>query len=237
MLKILLTSLIALFIVACTPPTQIIIKDVNQTKALKKSDILQITIPVREHGYQNFDTQVLSTQDAFDAFIKNIQEQDIVEEKIKKSSVWNQKENFIDSLTSNPIDFKNYNLLLYRMTEKSGSTVLSVEAPKGTHEDIIIELGRDDSEIKTDDMAYYALAYKVAKSVKTITFDNGLKKHTIKNTIIEVNEPKKDHDVPEACLEWYDGCNNCGRVGSGTEVVCTERHCVHYDQFRCIKWE
>jgi hypothetical protein len=237
MLKILFSSLITLFIVACTPPAQIIVKDVNQTKPLAKSDILQITIPVREHGYQNFDTQVLSTQTALDAFIEGIKKQGEAEHKVKKSSTWNQKENFIDSLTTNPIDFSKYNLLLYRITEKSGSTVLSVEPPKGTSTDGIIELGRDDPEIKTGDMAYYALAYKVAKSVKTITFDNGLKKHTIKNTMIEVNKPKKDHDVPEECLEWFDGCNDCGRVGSGTEVVCTEHHCEKYEQFRCTKWK
>jgi len=237
MLKILLSSLITLFIVACTPPANIIIKDINQTQPLNKSDILQITIPVREHGYQNFDTQVLSTQAAFDAFIQTIQKQDESEEKVKKSSTWNQKENFIESLTSTPIDFKKYNLLLYRITEKSGSTVLSVEAPKGTNEHVIVVLGRDDPEIKTSDMAYYALAYKVAKSVKTITFDNGLKKHIVKNKMIELNKPKKDYDVPDECLEWYDGCNDCGRVGSGTEVVCTERHCVHQEQFRCTKWK
>ncbi|HHS92948.1 MAG TPA: hypothetical protein ENK82_06335 [Campylobacterales bacterium] len=237
MLKILLSTLITLFIVACTPPTNIIIKDTNHTEPLAKSDILQIPIPVREHGYQNFDTQVLSTQAAFDAFIEKIKKQDESGKKVKKSSTWNQKENFINSLTSSNIDFNKYNLLLYRITEQSGATVLSVDAPKGTNEDVIIDLGRDDPEIKTGDMAYYALAYKVAKHIKTITFDNGLKKHTIKNKMLEVNKPPEGATVPQECLEWYDGCNDCGRVGSGTEVVCTERYCVHRDQFRCTKWK
>lgn len=237
MLKVLFTALILLFVLACTPPKNILLQDHNSTASLAKSDILQITIPVREHGYQNFDTQVLATKAAFDAFVAKIKAQDSVDEKIKQYATWNQKENFLDSLMLNPIDFSKYNLLLYRMTEYSGSTVLSVEAPQGTAEHINIKLGRDEPTLSTGDMAYYALAYKVAKSVKTISFDNGIKKQTIQNIMIEVNEAPKDQDVPETCLEWYDGCNDCGRVGSGKEVVCTERHCQEYEQFRCIKWQ
>lgn len=225
MLRILLTSFVLFFLTACFSTSSIILSEKEKPAQLEKSTILKIAIPVREHGYSNFDTKVISSQNALDEFIANI--------SIQQS--WNKKENFIDSLTLYPIDFTKYNLLLYRMTEKSGTTVLSVDVPKGTNEHIIIEIGRDKPNIGTADMAYYALAYKVLKSVKDITFDNGLKKHLIKNKTLNIEE-KQTSDVPKACLEWYDGCNDCGRVGDADDVVCTERYCVHKDKFRCTKW-
>ncbi|CAA6807370.1 MAG: Unknown protein [uncultured Sulfurovum sp.] len=226
MLRLFLTSFILLFLTACMPSSSILISEKERPAGLDESSILKITIPVREQGYSNFDTQVLDTKEALETFLTTI----------KKQKNWNKKENFIDSLTLKPIDFQKYNLLLYRMTENSGSTVLSVDAPKGTKEHALIEIGRDKPNIGTADMAYYALAYKVAKSVKDITFDNGLKKHIIKNKSLNIEE-KKTTEVPKECLEWYDGCNNCGRVGDADDVVCTERYCVHKDKFKCTKWK
>lgn len=226
MLRILLTSFILLLLTACVSNSSLIISEPKKPVQLEESTILKIAIPVREHGYSTFNTQVISSQKAFDEFIANI--------SIQKS--WNKKDNFIDSLTLYPIDFTHYNLLLYRMTEQSGTTVLSVDAPKGDNKHIVIEIGRDKPSIGTADMAYYALAYKVLKSVKDITFDNGIKKHLIKNKSINI-EKKPVSNAPEACLEWYDGCNNCGRIGNTGDVVCTERYCVDKGKFRCTKWK
>jgi len=226
MFKIFLTSFILLVLTACFSTSSILIPEKKEPIELSESTILQIPIPVREHGYSNFDTQVLSSQDQFESFIA----------KVNKQKSWNQKKNFIDSLTLQPIDFKTHNLLLYRMTEKSGSTVLSVDAPKGDKKQITITIGRDKPDVGTADIAYYALAYSLAKNVQEIIFDNGLKKHSIRNKSLKLNA-KEQSDVPEACLEWYDGCNNCGRVGNAEDVVCTERYCVHKDKFKCTKWK
>jgi hypothetical protein len=224
MLKLLFTSFIFLFFSACSPSSSIILYEGEKPKELDKSTILKIPIPVREHGYNNFDTQVLTTQRELDTFISNV----------KKEKSWEKKENFISSLTLHPIEFKKYNILLYRMTESSGSTVLAVDVPKGTNEHIYIEIGRDKPHTETTDMAYYALAYKVAKSVKNITFDNGLKKHVIKNKFLNI---QKNTEVPKTCLEWYDGCNDCGRVGDDGDIVCTERYCIQNNKFKCTKWD
>ena len=181
MLKLLFSSFIALFFTACLTTSSILIPPTQTPEVLTESTILKITIPVREHGYSNFDTQVLSNQHALDTFITSIKEQ--------KS--WKQKDNFVSSLTSFPIEFKKYNLLLYRMTESSSSTVLAIDVPKGSTQHILIEIGRDKPNLGTTDMAYYALAYKVAKSVQDITFDNGLKKHVIKNKSLTIQKPKE----------------------------------------------
>ncbi|CAA6816906.1 MAG: Unknown protein [uncultured Sulfurovum sp.] len=227
MFRLLLTSFVFFFLTACVPASSILLTEQEKPAELDKTSILKITIPVREQGYGNFDTQVLDSQKALDNFIETTQ----------KQKNWNQKKNFIDSLTLAPIDFKQYNLLLYRMTENSGSTVLSVDVPKGTNEHILIEIGRDKPDMGTADMAYYALAYKVLKTVQDITFDNGLKKHIIKNKSLNIKEEPTTSTVPKECLEWYDGCNDCGRVGDADDVVCTERYCVHRDKFKCTKWK
>ncbi len=178
MLKIIFTSFISLYITACLSTSTILIPPTQPKPVLSQSTILKIAIPVREYGYRTFDTQVLTTNNEFNNFI----------EKVKKEKGWNQKENFLSSLTLYPIDFTKYNLLLYRMTESSSSTVLAVDIPKGTDEHIVIEIGRDKPNSGTTDMAYYALAYRVAKSVKDITFDNGIKKHVIKNRALRLLE-------------------------------------------------
>ncbi|CAA6807236.1 MAG: Unknown protein [uncultured Sulfurovum sp.] len=226
MLKLFFSSFIALFFTACLTSSSILLPTTKTPETLDKATILKIAIPVREQGYSNFDTQVINSQNSLDKFLATV----------KKQEYWNKQENFISSLTLYPIDFNKYNILLYRMTEGSGSTVLAVDVPKGTNKHILIKIGRDKPSIGTADMAYYALAYKVAKSVQDITFDNGIKKHTIKNKSLKIETEKKS-DVPKDCLEWYDGCNNCGRVGNVGNVVCTERHCVHKDEFKCTKWK
>ncbi|CAA6804672.1 MAG: Unknown protein [uncultured Sulfurovum sp.] len=224
MLRLFLSSLIALFFTACLSTSSILLAETKVPEKLDESSILQIAIPVREHGYSNFDTQVLSSNFELETFIATVEAQ--------KS--WNEKENFLSSLTLLPIDFKEYNLLLYRMTETSGSTVLAVDAPRGTNKHVLIEIGKDKPSMGTADMAYYALAYKVAKSVDDITFDNGIKKHVIKNKALNIQGKA---NVPKACIEWYDGCNNCGRVGTAGDVVCTERYCIQKGSFKCTKWK
>ena len=222
MLRLLLTF--TLLFTACTEKQMVIIDANPKPTELSIKTISKITIPVREHGYSNFKTQIIKTKDEFDTFIKNVKEQ----------KNWNKKENFLQSLQLNKIDFTNHNLLLYRITESSSSTVLAVEAPKGDSENITVKIGRDKPNMGTTDMAYYTLAYKVIKSVKTITFDNGTKKDVIKNSTIPANVNRDN--VPKNCLEWFDGCNNCGRVG-GDIPACTELSCTTYKKFKCTKWK
>ena len=192
MLRLLLTF--TLFFTACTK-TQIVLTDSESTlpKELSIKTISKIAIPVREHGYSNFKTQVIKTQKELNDFIADV----------KKQNNWNKKENFLQSLLLKDINFNEYNLLLYRITESSGSTLLAVDAPKGDSENITIKIGRDKPNIGTADMAYYTLAYKVIKTVNSVTFDNGTKKDVLKmnkttqyQKTTEPASPQKPDDAP-----------------------------------------
>ena len=178
MLKIIFILFIPLFFSACFTSSTIILPPSKVAEVLDKSTILKITIPVREQGYSNFNTQVLTSKLELETFISSV----------KKQRSWNKKENFINSLSILPIDFKKYNILFYRITESSSSTVLAVDVPKGTNKHVLIEIGKDKPSTGTTEMAYYTLAYKIAKSVQDITFDNGLKKHVIKNRALNIQK-------------------------------------------------
>jgi hypothetical protein len=168
MLRLLL--IITLFFTACTEK-HMVLKDVKPIdRELSIETISKITIPVREHGYRNFKTQVIKRKSELNNFIT----------QVKKQSGWNKKDNFLQSLLLKEIDFNRYNLLLYRITESSSSTVLAVDVPKGDDQNIVIKIGRDEPNMATSDMAYYTLAYKIKKNVNTITFDNGIEKDVIR---------------------------------------------------------
>ena len=223
MLRLLLTSTLLLLFTSCVENHILLDTGKPLPKALSTKVIAKIAIPVRENGYSNFTTQVIKSKKEFNTFI----------EKVKLQKGWDKKENFLESLRLKEIDFNQYSLLLYRITESSGSTVLAVDAPKGVGSQVFIKIGRDKPNVGTTDMAYYTLAYKVAKSIQNITFDNGIKKDVIK---IGSGSTSIAQDVPADCMEWFDGCNNCGRVGDGTPV-CTERACPSYQAFKCTKWK
>jgi len=225
MLRTIFLSSIILLFTSCIDLNNSIIlhPPTPKAKELNSKIIAKIAVPVREHGYSNFQTHVIKTQVSFDDFLR----------KIKQQEGWNKKENFFNSLLLNPMDFRNYNLLLYRITEGSGSTVLSFDVPKGDNNHVIINIGRNTPEMGTSDMAYYLLAYKVSKNVIDISFDNGIKK----SIIINRTSIHTQNNIPKKCLEWYDGCNSCGRVGTEGEPVCTEMACPTYGKFRCTKWK
>lgn len=198
MLRLILTSSLLLLFTACVHDTIVVDTPSKAPKSLNNHTIAKIAIPVREHGYNNFKTQVIKTQTELDHFV----------EEVKQQEGWNKKENFLETLLLKKIDFSYYNLLLYRITESSGSTILSVDAPSGNAKNITIVIGRDEPSMGSSDMAYYALAYKVAKSVSNITFDNGLKKSVIENS--EQQKPERDlsHHDSEQSLPHFPQTSN-----------------------------
>ena len=171
MLRFLLIFFVGLLFSACISNSLIVNDIKEEPKELSSQTISKIAIPVREQGYSHFKTQMLNSQKELDDFV----------EKIKLQTNWNKKENFLETLLLKQIDFSNYNLFLYRINMASGSTVLSVDIPLGNRNDITIKIGQDKPSLDTTETAYYALAYKVAKSVKTITIDNGTEKTVIEN--------------------------------------------------------
>jgi len=224
MLRLIFISLLSLFLASCAKDR--IILNTIEKKPLKELNIkriARIAIPVREQGYSNFDTTLISSQKEFNKFI----------EKIKLQKNWNNQDNFLNALKLKKIDFTKYNFLLYRITEASGSTVLLVDKPMGDEKSIIIKIGRNSKELGTKEMAYYALGYKISKSISKITFDRGVKKEVIKNSSSQTNST-----IPKNCLEWFDGCNSCSRTGTPeAPPSCTEKSCLKYEPFNCTKWK
>ena len=223
MFRSFLSFTLLLLFTACNPNSSILISQPPIKKVLDEDTIVRIPIPFKESGYSHITTKLYTSQKDFTTFL----------EKVKQQRYWQEraKTNFISSLKINPIDFTKYNLLIYTIKENSGSTKLTIDPPKGDNAHVEIDINRETKEIGTADMAYYALAYKIKKSVIDITFDNGIKKEIILNNNIQLGS---DGKVPKECLAWYDGCNNCSRMGK--DVVCTERYCVHHDKFKCTKW-
>ena len=131
------------------------------------------------------------------------------------------------------IDFGSENILFYRITEGSGSTHLSVGEAifSSSMDEVSIDIKRDVPEVGTDDMAYYALAYIVDKSIKKVTFDDKRQKVVIENK-------SSNMVVPQNCNAWFDGCNSCAKDTDGLEV-CTQRYCLVYrpQDFRCTEWK
>ena len=171
-----LLLILALFFTACNPPSSSIVISQPPTKEeLLPDTIVRLPIHFRANGYSKIKTKLYTTESDFTTFLN----------KVETENFWskdNQK-NFIGSLQINPIDFTKYNLLIYTMKESSGSTKLTIDPPKGDNAHVKIDINREiplKGKIDTN-MAYYALAYKVKKSVIDITFDNGVKKEIILN--------------------------------------------------------
>ena len=226
MFRFFLSFTLLLLFTACNPNSSILISQPPTKKVLDEDTIVRIPIPFKESGYSHITTKLYTSQKDFTTFL----------EKVKQQKYWQEraKTNFISSLKINPIDFTKYNLLIYIMAESSSANKLTIDPPKGDNAHVEININREtpkEGQRGTADMAYYALAYKIKKSVIDITFDNGVKKEIILNNNIQL---ASDGKVPKECLAWYDGCNDCMRKAQ--EVVCTERYCVHHDKFRCTKW-
>ena len=187
---------------------------------LAKRELVRIEVPFREHGYNNFNSRVIGSTKGFADFIKEVEQQ----------KNWNNKQDFLSQLQSESINFEKYNLLLYRLTEGSGSVALSPQAPEYTSDNqITVKIDRVAPEVGTADMAYYVLAYKFDKNYPIVIFDDGKQEVIIENIV-------SNHVVPKNCLTWFDGCNSCGRVDNN-EAVCTEMFCEVNDTFYCRKWE
>jgi hypothetical protein len=122
-------------------------------------DMSRLSILAREHGYSNFESMVIINQADLDSFVADVNEQDH----------WNNKAKFLNDLTSWQIDFSTHNLILYRNTETSGGTVVTLGEPLVENSAVTISVHRGPLGA-TDDMAYYCYAYKVSKLATSVTF-------------------------------------------------------------------
>ena len=150
----------------------------NEKNILKMDELVQrISAVERSHIYSDMKNQIINSEKELLTFL---------EESEKKYG----KNYFSKILKNEKIDFTKYNLMIYLHTETSGSVQVSVNKPYlDKDNNVIIPIdGKSDFGMQTDDMAYYGFIYKVAKSIKKVTFDNFLDGVTMKapSTIEEI---------------------------------------------------
>lgn len=138
-----------------------------QASPIKSMPVKTIAIPAREHGYRQFDSQIIYTQAQLNDFINRI--------SVVANPAWNNRDQFISAITEAAIDFSRDNLVLIRHTEGSGSVRLDVNEPIIQGGRVLFEIKRQAPAIRTADMAYYSFALVVAKAAASavdIKIDN-----------------------------------------------------------------
>jgi hypothetical protein len=119
-----------------------------------------VSIPVREHGYSNFETVVIGSSDELATFIST--------NSFQKMMEWNQRDKFLEAIKKADIDFRKESLVLIRDTEPSGSTIVSFGAPKLDSSVLICQIQRKVPAFGTADMAYYCFGVVVSKSIEKV---------------------------------------------------------------------
>jgi hypothetical protein len=176
MKKLLLVLILSALFIGCsqTEPTKTI--DIK-VKKIKSDLILKIPIHIKDNGYSNFKTKLITEQKELDKFIVDV----------KSQKKWQRKKNFLNTIDRANIDFSKNNLLFYRISEKSELIVLAVDIPTSIGKNITVVIGKErlkeklKKDIQTKGISEYALAYKVDKSAMDITFTDGDSNRTVVN--------------------------------------------------------
>jgi len=121
-------------------------------------DIKFLTLTPREHGYSNFETTVIESEEELRSLINEFNGQ----------TGWNEKDSILNQINSWDIDFNSSYILFYRHTEGSGSIGISIEEPIWVYSIPSISIQRDVPDDGTDDMAYYCFAFKVDRKYSEI---------------------------------------------------------------------
>ena len=124
------------------------------------SDMSRVNIPVREHGYSNLQNIVINSTIELNEYLQLIEQQ----------SAWNNKTEFVNVLKNENIDFGSMNLLIYLHTEGSGSIAVSLADPIWEGANAAVNVTRTVPNIGTADMAYYAYAFNVRKTIPKVIF-------------------------------------------------------------------
>ena len=151
-LVLMVSSFISIFSVSCD--------SITGPQKVSAKDVTAIEIPKREHGYQNLEVNVIRSPGEFDLFLQRVMSQ----------RAWNDKDTFISVLQNENVDFENDNIVLFPHCERSGSIKVTPRKPTWEDGEVVIIIDRDVPDVGTADMAYYAFAYKVRKSIKTVVF-------------------------------------------------------------------
>jgi hypothetical protein len=145
-MKVVTLSLLVVIAIAAVPAP------VQSKIAPKPFRVLEI--PAREHGYGNFKTQVITSQEQFDAFLK----------ESAGPLNWNNRAGFLEGIKKAKIDFTREALVLLRDTEGSGSNKVTLLSPIIKGKTLTCQLERIVPPIGTGDIADYCFALVVDRN-------------------------------------------------------------------------
>lgn len=130
---------------------------------------------LRDNAFYELRDQVFESSDELNSFIA---------QWVEPYGYWNDKSAFLKVLEESSASLDAYNLILYKIVQPSGS--ISVEAakiPTIEGDRVIIDITTTAPPMQTADMAYYMLAYLVAKDIKEVEFrHDGSYSDTIANS-------------------------------------------------------
>ena len=124
--------------------------------AAEPAPFRMIPIPAEEHGYSNFDSVVITTSSALDAFMQT--------GASERGMAWNRRAEFEDAIQRAALDFDREALVLLRHTEGSGAVRVRLVPPRVMDRRLICAIDRKEPEMGTTDMAYHCFALAVLKS-------------------------------------------------------------------------
>lgn len=183
-----------------------------------EEDIARIDIPFRHHSHSFINITVLSS----------IEEQSTFVAELANLGETSDNTGHLEPLLNAEVDYANYNVLLFPITQNSGSIELDVQDPTISDQTLTVQVIRYLPQGGTTDMAYYALAYQINKNIDQINVWLGDDMSVIEN------RPGTDI-IPKNCSAWFDGCNECSRGPEGL-TTCTQKACLSYSQIKCRQW-
>lgn len=125
----------------------------------------QISIPGREHGYNNFESTVIASPDELRAFLQRTGK--------GKLRGWNERSAFEQAIKRAGIDFQHERLVVFRHTESSGSNRVKPRLSVSGNGVMRLTIDREEPAVGTADMAYYAFAFavdtrRIKKAIKVV---------------------------------------------------------------------
>jgi hypothetical protein len=156
MKRLITIAAVGLIIFVCIPPvlpSESFGTDENQGG----ESFREIRIPVRDDGYQNFQSMVIMSKEELDSFLKDTLTQ----------IGTGPRQQFEEALVNANVDFSKEALVLLRHTEASGSVQVTFETPVLRGRTLVCEIrGKPfpPGSGGTTDMAYYCYAVAVSKA-------------------------------------------------------------------------
>lgn len=138
-----------------TPPALASQRTENTKPAEQEVHLRKLEIPSCEHGYNNFDTCLLTSEAKLGSFIAEVSRQE----------GWNNRGAFVSVLRTAQIDFTKSSLLLMRHTEGSGSVRIWLELAVIRGDEMVVRIGKDVPSMSNMSMAYYCFALAVPRDV------------------------------------------------------------------------